>query len=344
MKSMIGAHAPNTATKDCTRLVDISRSEKRTCDAFSSEPAAVCESHRVGQLPCVHHDSPTWPCRQDHNYTCELWSTWPQALLDETICDASTAKDESSRCILDGLSRRTLRKVAKEDSLVAAARLAVRMNASDQLWLEFGAHSGTTARALGELHQLIAPDKPIYSFDSFRGLPETWRPQPPRGASKTKTRLYDAWNAFHSRGSFNMGGRPPFHIPTVEWVIGWFNESLPKFLHKPLHRHRNVSVVHIDCDLYSSTSTVLTLLAPRLSPNAILIFDELINYPSYAEHELKALRELQMMTGRSVRVLGTPAHSVLRDAAKIARMIEGRGGVEMPNVAPFQQDAAVVLL
>ena len=51
-----------------------------------------------------------------------------------------------------------------------------------------------------------------------------------------------------------------------------------------------------------------------------------------------------MMTGRSVRVLGTPAHSILRDAAKIARMIEGRGGVEMPNVAPFQQDAEVVLL
>ena len=183
MKSMIGSHAANTATKDCTRLVDISRSEKRTCDAFSSEPAAVCESHRVGQLPCVHHDSPTWPCRQDHNYV--------RALVH--MAAIASRRDHLRREHSDGriftlhsrrLSRRTLRKVAKEDSLVAAARLAVRMNASDQLWLEFGAHSGTTARALGELHQLIAPDKPIYSFDSFRGLPETWRPQPPRGASE----------------------------------------------------------------------------------------------------------------------------------------------------------------
>ena len=50
---------------------------------------------------------------------------------------------------------------------------------------------------------------------------------------------------------------------------GWFDASLPAFLARemavgevalPLH----VSFLHIDCDLYSSTKTVLTLLAPAI--------------------------------------------------------------------------------
>jgi hypothetical protein len=32
--------------------------------------------------------------------------------------------------------------------------------------------------------------------------------------------------------------------------------------------------VHVDCDLYSSTDVVLRLLEERLSPHAVLVFDE----------------------------------------------------------------------
>merc|ERR1712216_363530 len=114
-------------------------------------------------------------------------------------------------------------------------------------------------------------------------------------------------------------------------VVGWFNESLPRFL---AQHANNVSLVHIDSDLYSSASTVLTLLGPRLSPGAVLVFDELINYIGYELHELRALRELQLRTLRSLRVIGTPALVVLREHEKMRRAFASRGG-EMANVPPY---------
>ena len=43
--------------------------------------------------------------------------------------------------------------------------------------------------------------------------------------------------------------RPPaYKHPQIEWVVGWFNETLPGFLEK---HPQNISFVHIDCDIYS---------------------------------------------------------------------------------------------
>lgn len=52
-----------------------------------------------------------------------------------------------------------------------------------------------------------------------------------------------------------------------------------------------VSFVHIDCDLYSSTKTVLQHLSPRLRPGSIIVFDEYFNYPGWQDNERKAFVE-----------------------------------------------------
>lgn len=174
----------------------------------------------------------------------------------------------------------------------------------DQLWLEFGAWSGrSTRRIIRGRSPLPKAATPLYSFDSFRGLPEDWRS--PTFASADSSRSYA--RAFYSRGSFDRRGRPPFRDSRVEWVVGWFNETLPAFLRA---HTRNVSFVHVDCDLYSSASLVLRQLEQRLSPGAVLVFDELINYPEYARHEMRALLELQRRSGREVEILGTSAGRV----------------------------------
>ena len=43
-------------------------------------------------------------------------------------------------------------------------------------------------------------------------------------------------------------------------------------------------------------------------------------------------------------VLGTQALTILRRREDIVRALAARGGTEMPNVAPYQQDAAFALL
>jgi hypothetical protein len=67
---------------------------------------------------------------------------------------------------------------------------------------------------------------------------------------------------------------------------GLFSDSLPPFLrnldaHSEPFVKTNFSYIHIDCDLYAGTRDVLTHLSDRISPGAILIFDELVNYPLY---------------------------------------------------------------
>lgn len=146
----------------------------------------------------------------------------------------------------------------------------------DGLALEFGVFSG---RSINRIAQGRAG--PVYGFDSFEGLPEGWREG------------YD-------KGTF---ARPdiPQVAPNVELVVGWFDRTLPQFL----DAHPGpVSIVHIDCDLYSSTQTVLAQLRDRLVPGTIILFDEYFNYPGWEMHEFKAFKEFVESTGLQYEYIG----------------------------------------
>lgn len=122
------------------------------------------------------------------------------------------------------------------------------------LWLEFGVASGKTINYISNHASGL-----VYGFDSFEGLPETWRPG-------------------FEKGAFNMNGRFPPVNSNVRLVKGWYNETLPQFLQE---HNEKISFLHIDCDLYSSTKYVLDMLKYRLDKDCIVIFDELVNYPGY---------------------------------------------------------------
>ena len=59
----------------------------------------------------------------------------------------------------------------------------------------------------------------------------------------------------------------------------------------------------MDCDLYSSTVTVFETQEPRIVLGSIVVFDELINFLSYGDHELKALYEWVWKHKRSFQLL-----------------------------------------
>lgn len=140
------------------------------------------------------------------------------------------------------------------------------------LVLEFGVASGRTIS-----HMASHSKSAIYGFDSFEGLPESWR-------------------TGFEKGRF-AGGLPPVP-PNAQLIKGWFNETLPEFLagHK-----EQVSLLHVDCDLYSSTKTIFDLLTPRLNPGCVIVFDEYWNYPGWKQHEQKAFFEYLKQSGRSYR-------------------------------------------
>lgn len=65
-----------------------------------------------------------------------------------------------------------------------------------------------------------------------------------------------------------------------------------------------VGLLHVDCDLYSSTKIVLELVGPRLRPGSIVVFDEFFNYPAWRDGEYRAWTEYVEKTGISFEYVG----------------------------------------
>lgn len=209
-------------------------------------------------------------------------------------CSSATA-EAIVACVMCFVKRRT-RAVAHERALVTAMRFAIKHPERRQhLRLELRNESREWRR--GDVH----------SFNSFLGLPE----------QRTEPGTWPTWDkrlAPLRRGTFSQGGKPPFDAEGIVWHVGWFNETLPRFL---AERQEPVGVLHVDCDIYSSTASVLELIEPRLLPGTVIVFDELINYPGYAAHELKAFVELLHRTGFGYRPIGASADRVVTDRAKL---------------------------
>ena len=143
-------------------------------------------------------------------------------------------------------------------------RAAVARAPAEGLVLEFGVGAGTSLRVLAE-----ATSRPIAGFDSFQGLPEDWR-------------------TGFAKGAFRQV-RPPADLGAhVSLVEGLFQDTLPGFL---AAHPGPVALLHVDCDLYSSTVTVLEALAPRIVPGTVIVFDEYFNFPGWREGEHRAFQE-----------------------------------------------------
>lgn len=147
------------------------------------------------------------------------------------------------------------------------------------MFLEFGVYEGDSMRLWTKIAD--HKDSRFWGFDSFEGLPES---EPP-----------------FMEGSFGEIEPPTLEDGRVALVAGWFNDTLPKWMGDPLapKSYPNV-VIHIDCDLYSSTLYVLTMLDRFMTPGTIIIFDE----TSAAEHEFRALIDWTTAYRRSYHVLG----------------------------------------
>jgi Macrocin-O-methyltransferase (TylF) len=140
------------------------------------------------------------------------------------------------------------------------------------LILEFGVASGRTIRHIAGL-----TGREIHGFDSFEGLPESWRTGFDQG----------------------MFAQPLPDVPAhVSLHKGWFTETLPPFVHTTSDP---VALLHIDCDLYSSTTFVLNALADRIGAGTVIVFDEYFNYPGWKQHEHKAFQEFVAKTGLTFR-------------------------------------------
>jgi hypothetical protein len=114
--------------------------------------------------------------------------------------------------------------------------------------LEFGVYQ---CNSITKIRNILDDSFEVFGFDSFEGLPEDWE-----GTICTK-------------GSFNLNGEIPV-IDGIKFYAGWFDDTI----HEYLKIAKPIGLLHIDCDLYSSTKTVLENLRSYIIKDTIIVFDE----------------------------------------------------------------------
>lgn len=141
---------------------------------------------------------------------------------------------------------------------------------AEGLTLECGVYFGRSIRRIA-----ARTPGPVHGFDSFQGLPE-------------------AWSAVEGAGAYSTGGRLPVVPANVSLHAGWFEDTLAPFL---ATHPGPVRLLHVDCDLYSSTRTVLDAVEARLVPGSVVLFDDMLGYPGFEAHELRAFEEFEARSG-----------------------------------------------
>jgi hypothetical protein len=137
-----------------------------------------------------------------------------------------------------------------------------QVEVKDGLFLEFGVFKGETIEYIAN-----RVEAKVYGFDSFKGLPENWEQLMPKGAFYT------------------FGKVPESAQSNIQFVKGWFSETIPPFVEE---HDKPCAFVHVDCDLYSSTCDILNGLSEQIIPGTIIVFDEFYNFPGWRRHEFKA--------------------------------------------------------
>ena len=150
-----------------------------------------------------------------------------------------------------------------------AFKLGLDAAVNDGLVLEFGVRYGASIRQIAAF-----VDQEVHGFDSFEGLPEAWHGE--------------------SKGSYTTKGILPSVPENVILHKGWYEETLPGFVEK---HQAPVRFINIDCDLYSSTKTVLELLSKQIISGTVLVFDEFIGTEKWREDEFKAFQEAVLAYG-----------------------------------------------
>jgi hypothetical protein len=143
--------------------------------------------------------------------------------------------------------------------------------------LEFGVYKG---RTINLIRNYFSKDYKVFGFDSFEGLPEDW----------VDLNKNIAGDGVCVKGFFSTNNEIP-DIKDVKFYKGWFENTI----HEYLKEVEDIGLLHVDCDLYSSTKTVLYNLNDYIKPNTIIVFDEWVYYSGgndrNDDHEQKCFYE-----------------------------------------------------
>ena len=181
------------------------------------------------------------------------------------------------------LHKRAFERVCRQD-FFHKAFTALQANGIDGDYVEFGCHGGTTFSFAYHESRRHGHRARLWGFDSFQGLPpsslkEDEHPAWIEGQMATSVELFKELCSLNGLPAHEYEVVPGFYDVTLEGRDG---RAEP----------RNICLAYVDCDMYSSTVSVLRFLVPRLKHGMIVAFDDYHNWSSeQMSGERRALQE-----------------------------------------------------
>lgn len=134
----------------------------------------------------------------------------------------------------------------------------------NKLYLEFGTCHGASMLEYYGLYKEFGIPSTFYGFDSFQGLP----PEP------TDTLSHSVWGPgdFSTNGNINP---ELLNKPDLKIVDGWFCDTLTDGIAEEFG-DKKVGLLHIDCDIYTSTIEALEFIVKHklLVDGTIVVYDD----------------------------------------------------------------------
>ena len=200
------------------------------------------------------------------------------AELDAEVDEAIEAMADAAHSdALDAFAEEYKRELADLETSMGLPTLEWVLSQPDLVqregvWCEFGVFLGGSLRLLDKHRGKAA----LWGFDSFRGLPEDWLPD-------------------HPKGHFAVGTHVALPPDGVNLVVGWYKDTVAAF--RP---DEPVTFALVDCDLYSSASDVFPYLFALTGPGSVIVIDDFFVKP-YDRGVLRAFSEYVWDCGPGLR-------------------------------------------
>jgi len=164
--------------------------------------------------------------------------------------------------------------------------------------LEFGVYQGAS---ISTIRNVLDSSYQVFGFDSFEGLPENWE------------------GTVCNQGAFSTYGNIP-NVPGVTFFKGWFEDTIKDYL----KIQQPITLLHLDCDLYSSTKTVLDNIGHLLVKDTVICCDEWIYCSKEGmkdDHEQRAFLEWTRTNNRGFEFFDFVDHTVNGHERKVLKIL-----------------------
>lgn len=175
--------------------------------------------------------------------------------------------------VVTGRLHRNHHEMWERDDFLRKAIKMLDFNGITGDYAEFGCHGGLTFRLAHKYLPLRGSRRHMWAFDSFCGLP-------PAEIPEDEHPVWVAGDMATSTEAFRTEARRNGIAPEeMTLVPGYYSDTLDKGSYAgPLPG--DIALAYIDCDLFSSTMSVLRFLKPRLKHGMVIAFDDYFCYSS----------------------------------------------------------------